>query len=352
MGRGNQKKGSGNVRGELFRLKMRDARYRLLIKYKLRGGDTVKMELDSMKARLDDFLHEVEEEVPKLVESLVLDYGAGLDLSEDSEPIKQLRNWVFEFCEGPWLLSQPGDQRRVFASGMSLYDMQVAEVGGIGARVRASVLEEAAKAKNQAMPEANQDSAAADIAEEEYVFRKEGNVWRIRFAGKQIFLKDCKGLRYIQELLRHPNDEISVLDLVSLTSLPPAITQGMSANSQDDDEDEGDHARSAKSRAKGIEELRRARKELKQAKALPDSDPSKRLQVDEAQDEVRTLLDELGLRRDPYPKQRKAVGACIDRAMKKIKEEHNPLWKHLDRSFERGTSCAYYPEDRPPDWVL
>jgi hypothetical protein len=52
------------------------------------------------------------------------------------------------------------------------------------------------------------------------VFRKEGEYWTIRYRGSLVHLKDGKGLRYLAQLLHHPDREFHVLDLMHLD--PPA----------------------------------------------------------------------------------------------------------------------------------
>jgi class 3 adenylate cyclase len=49
----------------------------------------------------------------------------------------------------------------------------------------------------------------------EAVFRHEGDSWSIAYDGRVFRLKDLKGLGFIAELLRHPGQEMHVLDLAS-----------------------------------------------------------------------------------------------------------------------------------------
>ena len=46
-----------------------------------------------------------------------------------------------------------------------------------------------------------------------YEFRKKGDMWVIRFAGEDMYLKDAVGLRCIGQLLAKPNDPVFVSDL-------------------------------------------------------------------------------------------------------------------------------------------
>src|SRR5262249_9852447 len=55
------------------------------------------------------------------------------------------------------------------------------------------------------------DEAALEASAE---LRREGEVWRLRFDGRQSLLRSSKGLLDLARLLGHPGEEIHVLDLV------------------------------------------------------------------------------------------------------------------------------------------
>ena len=349
MDRGNKKRRVANRKGELFTLKCREFKNYLCAEWTKDLRKIIAQHNAGSGAwqdTADGYVRKVTDKLRELAAIAVSDYGPKLD--EVDTRTSEIIQWA--------AFLQHSEGRRGSWEDALAFKVWT-DVAPLLGNVQGYVLEEVKRAqKDEARVavagQAPKKEEEMPLGEEKYAFRKVGEIWRIRYGGKDLDLKDYKGLRYIQELLRNPNKEISVLDLVSLTSPATGITQGIGGNYQGDNEDEGDHAMGAKSRAKGFEELRRRRKELKQAKALHDSDPSKRLQVAEAQYEVRRLLDELGLSGDPYPKERKAVAACIDRAMKKIKKEHKPLWRYLKNTVALGTYCAYSPEDPPPDWVL
>ena len=62
------------------------------------------------------------------------------------------------------------------------------------------------------------------------IFRKDGEFWTVGFAQRLIHLKDSKGLSYIVTLLRSPNTEFHVLDLIA------AGTAGVQASTPAADE--------------------------------------------------------------------------------------------------------------------
>ena len=55
------------------------------------------------------------------------------------------------------------------------------------------------------------------------VFRREGELWTVASRGKQIHLRDMRGLHYLATLLREPGREFEVLDLVRTASGPAPV---------------------------------------------------------------------------------------------------------------------------------
>jgi len=53
------------------------------------------------------------------------------------------------------------------------------------------------------------------MAQNEAVFRREGDYWTVTYEGKTSRLKDAKGFHYIAHLLAHSGEEIGALDLVA-----------------------------------------------------------------------------------------------------------------------------------------
>jgi hypothetical protein len=53
-------------------------------------------------------------------------------------------------------------------------------------------------------------------AKEPNRFCRDGDYWRVTFDGKTTLLRDMKGLRYLERLVREPGRELHVVDLVAL----------------------------------------------------------------------------------------------------------------------------------------
>ena len=52
------------------------------------------------------------------------------------------------------------------------------------------------------------------------VFRREGDYWTIAYDAAVVRLRDAKGLRYLEPLLRHPGRSFHVADLISVAACP------------------------------------------------------------------------------------------------------------------------------------
>ncbi len=102
---------------------------------------------------------------------------------------------------------------------------------------------------------------------------------------------------------------------------------------------------------KRVDELRR---EIEQAEANNDIGRAGRLreEFDALVAEVSRATGLGGTSRkatDDRERARQAVSAAIRRALKAIKAEHEPLWRHLRTGLKIGEVLCYEP-DRPVPW--
>jgi tetratricopeptide (TPR) repeat protein len=170
---------------------------------------------------------------------------------------------------------------------------------------------------------------------------REGDVWRISFAGTSTIVKHSKGMADLATLLERPGREVHVSEL--------------------------DGAASGYERAAGealdrtaIAAYRDRLGEL--AVELDDADAAHDLaRAERARLEYDALVDQLasgvglgGRRRgagpDPVDRLRKAVTARIRDAIHRIDTVHPPLGRHLANAVRTGTYCSYQPET-PTVWM-
>ena len=167
------------------------------------------------------------------------------------------------------------------------------------------------------------------------VFRGDGDVWKLHYAGRSVVLKHAKGLQDLHRLLSAPGAEVSAAELAGLP------------------EDAGSDA--------VLDDQAKAayRKRLD----LPDEeiehpDPAR---AERAQAEKDALIAELsrafGLagrpRRlgDSGERARSAVTARIRDTLRRIDKVHPELARHLDQSITTGRLCSYRPTE-PVRWLL
>jgi len=172
-------------------------------------------------------------------------------------------------------------------------------------------------------------------------FRRDGAVWELAYAERVVQLPDARGLRDIGILLARPGQAVSVLELIGDAG-------GAAPNAR------GAPALDERARREIGRELRRLDDEEAEAEAAGDREHAAVLR------EQRRILAEavardLGLggraRRlgDPVERARKTVSTRIRRTIAAIGRAHPELGRHLARSIDTGTWCAYRPAE-PIDW--
>jgi tetratricopeptide (TPR) repeat protein len=172
------------------------------------------------------------------------------------------------------------------------------------------------------------------------VFRKEGDVWLLRFGGLALQLIDMKGFHDLAELIAHPQEPIHCLDLA-----------GRAADSCGEDAVLDTRARrELTARAQALQQ------EIEEAEKLNDAGRREGAR-EELERIVETLSQALGLagksRRlgGTVERARTAVTWRIRSAIRKAVAVHPALGRHLENSVRTGTYCTYAPEKKV-DWVL
>ncbi|GIF46761.1 AAA ATPase-like protein [Asanoa ferruginea] len=178
-------------------------------------------------------------------------------------------------------------------------------------------------------------------------FRRDGDVWRLGFAGLVVHLPDAKGLRDLHELLSHPGDDIAAVVLLDPAAGPELLAaRRMGGDPILDDE--------AKDRYK------RRLSQLDEAidRAANRGDHGK---VEVLDSERRALIDELRtaaglggrtrLLGDEAERARKTVTARIRDTLRKLDDRHPHLATHLRDAVSTGATCRYAPTD-PITWRL
>jgi len=171
-----------------------------------------------------------------------------------------------------------------------------------------------------------------DEPEAERVFRRDGEVWTLRYASREARVRDSKGMRDLAVLLARPGREVAAADLAG------AVTGS----------DTGPVLDTA-----AREAYRRRLTELEQDAAEADAraDAGTAARIAAERDALLAQLSAaygLGGRQrrtgSPAERARTAVTARIRDAIRRVGQVHPELGAHLDRCVRTGTFCAYRPE--------
>ena len=176
----------------------------------------------------------------------------------------------------------------------------------------------------------------------DHVFRRDGEVWTIGYGGRQVRLRDSKGLGDLHALLTRPGTAVAALDLASAT--PGRVLAAPDTGEVID----------AQARSAYRQRLRELEEAAAEADAAADIERSARVAAErDALVEALTQAYGLGGRvRRPgsdAERARTAVTARIKDAIRRIGEAHPDLGRHLARSVRTGTFCVYDP-DQPTRW--
>jgi hypothetical protein len=171
------------------------------------------------------------------------------------------------------------------------------------------------------------------------VLRRDGSLWRAVYEGREVHLRDSRGLAYLACLLRAPGRELHALDLV-------ASVQG--GGSVGDTIDDGPDARAWQAYRHRLGEL--------QAEIEEAEDHADLGRVEVLRQEQEALLDELtrafglGGRSRPVgsaaERARVSVTKALRSALGRVDHAHPGLGRYLRTTVRTGTFCSYTPSPR------
>jgi hypothetical protein len=195
------------------------------------------------------------------------------------------------------------------------------------------------------------------------VFYRRGDIWTIGQPGREIQLRDAKGLAHVARLLGAPHVEFHALDLVGGVTTDPgrataavAVGAGIEVRARG----EGDAGPALDSQAKAayrgrITELQ---EEIEEADAFNDAQRAARAR-EELAFVTRELAGAVGLHgRDrktgsDAERARVNVTRAIRTALKRISEHDPALGRRLGAAIRTGTFCVYEPPPgEEPAWDL
>ncbi|MFI6501377.1 AAA family ATPase [Nonomuraea typhae] len=178
------------------------------------------------------------------------------------------------------------------------------------------------------------------------VFRLEGGVWTLTFAGRTAHVPDAKGLHDLRALMGSPGAEIPAVELLN----PAGGAEAVAARRMG-----GDAVLDDEAKARYRRRLDLLDEEIDRAAERGDDRRAAAYDV-----ERQALLDELrraaGLggrsRRlgDEAERARKAVTNRIRNTLRQLGERHPELAAHLREAVSTGATCRYQPAE-PVTWT-
>ena len=221
------------------------------------------------------------------------------------------------------LLGRTGEARRHQAAGLAIYDR-------IGMPLAAARLRRLLDAPSSATatPAGEPRSGA---------FRRDGDLWLLAYAGREVRVADAKGLHDLQLLLRFPGQELPV------TALVGGVADGPVDVLLDDTA-----RRAYKQRLADLDEA------LEGAVADGRTEQASRVRA-ERQALIDALAEATGLAgrsratANDHERARQAVRARIRHVLQRLQTVHPELARHLSLAVSTGMRCGYLPE-HPVRW--
>lgn len=175
-------------------------------------------------------------------------------------------------------------------------------------------------------------------------FRHDVDVWNIRFAGHDVWLKDGKGPRYLATLLAAPGREVHVLQFVAPTATPgiAGIDDGLSIGPSSGALDDAPDRRARSEYRARVADLQA---EIDEADRFADHGRSERLrtELDQLMMQLSGVFGAHARLRGPAETARKAVTKVLRTQIGKLLDAHPPLGRHLREAVRMGTVCVYAP---------
>ncbi len=189
------------------------------------------------------------------------------------------------------------------------------------------------------------------------LFVLNGEYWTVGYADKTFSLKASKGLAYIHRLLRHPNEEFHVLDLLSGsgTNFIPDSSKAEISSSDSSltigrlgDAGEMLDSKAKQDYKRRLSELREG---LEDARELGNCDRAAELEseIDFLAREISRAVGLGGRDRragSAAERARLNITRAVKAALQKISDEEATLGALLDRSIKTGLFCSYSPDPR------
>jgi hypothetical protein len=192
-------------------------------------------------------------------------------------------------------------------------------------------------------------------------FYRRGDIWTIGAPGKQIQLRDAKGLTHIARLLAAPHVEFHALDLVAgpqARGSAPAVAADAGIEIRARGEGDAGPVLDGQAKAAYRARVTELQEEIDEAESFNDPERAAR-----AREELAFLARELSGAVGLHGRDRKTgsdaerarvnVTRAIRTALKRLTDHDADLGRRLGTAIRTGTFCVYEPPpDETPTWDL
>jgi hypothetical protein len=173
---------------------------------------------------------------------------------------------------------------------------------------------------------------------------REGDMWTIDFDAHTVRLKDAKGMRLLARLLSDPGHEIHVFDLAGASGLVGADDGGPILDTAAKDA----YRHRLNDLAEDLEEARRNNDLARAERAEKE--------IDAVTDQLKGAVGLGGRdRRAASQSERARVAATrnLRAVIRRARDVHPSLGRHLEMTIRTGTYCSYQPDPRVPvEWTV
>ena len=248
--------------------------------------------------------------------------------ARESEFFDGMRRAIYQFAEGLLAATQPRAESLLGPNPVPATHQMPIPSDGEGTE----------KLPNPTLNSVNASATESSVNPRRNVFRLEGDIWTLTFAGKTIRLKDNLGLKCIAHLIAKKRCEIDAALLRAIVNghIPVKPAAGIEVVD-----------------SQAIERYRSDYEDLlfQRDKAQKNNDVARQEQLQTQIDALaRQFASATGLggrirkSKDEFANARTSLTNAINRTIKRIQPKHADLARHLDNSIRTGQSFCYAPE--------
>ena len=186
--------------------------------------------------------------------------------------------------------------------------------------------------------------AAGMDADADASLTREGDVWRVAFAGSVVRIADSRGMQHLATLLAHPGRELHVLEVVG-SGAGGGEAEGLALATED-----GVAVLDAEAKRAIRDRMAELEETADEAERFGDFERASR-----AREELDRMVEHLAAAVGMGGRDRKLgslaerervnVTRAVRRSVERIAKDHPALGEHLAGAVRTGTRCAYRPSD-------